>query len=104
MIAPKSWMSGCPPEFLRLQLQTPRKKISTKEQSQVLNVTARLHSIVPVKFVDWGMQGFSISDISDKLNVSHQAVSKTLKQVQNIVKELFPESVNGFKEKRIVNR
>lgn len=50
------------------------------------------------------MQGFSISDIADKLNVSHQAVSKTLKQVQNIVKELFPESVNGFKEKRIVNR
>ena len=50
------------------------------------------------------LQGFSVSAIAEKLNVSQPAISKSLLLIQKTIKADFPEMVNGFKEKRVVAR
>jgi len=51
--------------------------------------------------IHYRLQGFSVSAIAKKLNVSQQSISKQLATVQNIIKEKQPEAVRSFKEKRI---
>ena len=47
-------------------------------------------------------QGFSTVDIAKKLGVSQQAISKHLAKIQAVIIEKMPETVRGFKEKRLV--
>ena len=60
-----------------------------------LNLTARQKTILHYR-----LKGVSITDIANKLNVSQQAISKQLAKLQDIVKELYPNTVRAFKEKR----
>lgn len=73
-----------------------RDYIVTDNMLSKLNLTPRQETILHYR-----MQGFSIVDIADKLKVSHQAISKQLLKIQVEVSEKLPETVRGFKEKRM---
>ena len=73
-----------------------RDYIVTDNMLSKLNLTPRQDMILHYR-----MQGFSVVEIADKLKVSHQAISKQLTKIQNEVSEKFPETVRGFKEKRM---
>ena len=73
-----------------------RDYIVTDNMLAKLNLTPRQETILHYR-----MQGFSIVEIADKLKVSHQAISKQLGKIQDEVSEKFPETVRGFKEKRM---
>lgn len=73
-----------------------RDYIVTDNMLSKLNLTPRQDAILHYR-----MQGFSVVAIADKLKVSHQAVSKQLTKIQDEVSEKFPETVRGFKEKRL---
>lgn len=73
-----------------------RDYIVTDNMLSKLNLTPRQDAILHYR-----MQGFSVVDIADKLKVSHQAISKQLTKIQDEVSEKFPETVRGFKEKRL---
>ena len=73
-----------------------RDYIVTDNMLAKLNLTSRQETILHYR-----MQGFSMVEIADKLKVSHQAVSKQLGKIQDEVSEKFPETVRGFKEKRM---
>lgn len=73
-----------------------RDYIVTDNMLAKLNLTPRQDTILHYR-----MQGFSVVEIADKLKVSHQAISKQLLKIQDEVSEKFPETVRGFKEKRI---
>lgn len=77
-------------------IENMRDYIVTDNMLSKLNLTPRQETILHYR-----MQGFSIVDIADKLKVSHQAVSKQLLKIQDEVSEKFPETVRGFKEKRM---
>lgn len=46
------------------------------------------------------MQGFSISEIANKLGVKPSTVSEHLQKMQEVIKKHFPEKVRAFKEGR----
>lgn len=73
-----------------------RDYIVTDNMLSKLNLTPRQDTILHYR-----MQGFSMVEIADKLKVSHQAISKQLGKIQKEVTEKFPETVRGFKEKRM---
>ena len=73
-----------------------RDYIVTDNMLAKLNLTPRQDTILHYR-----MQGFSVVEIADKLKVSHQAISKQLLKIQDEVSEKFPETVRGFKEKRM---
>lgn len=73
-----------------------RDYIVTDNMLSKLNLTPRQETILHYR-----MQGFSVVEIADKLKVSHQAISKQLTKIQNEVAEKFPNTVRGFKEKRM---
>lgn len=73
-----------------------RDYIVTDNMLSKLNLTPRQDAILHYR-----MQGFSVVEIADKLKVSHQAISKQLTKIQNEVSQKFPETVRGFKEKRM---
>ena len=77
-------------------IENMRDYIVTDNMLSKLNLTPRQDMILHYR-----MQGFSVVEIADKLKVSHQAVSKQLAKIQNEVSEKFPETVRGFKEKRM---
>ena len=77
-------------------IENMRDYIVTDNMLSKLNLTPRQDMILHYR-----MQGFSVVDIADKLKVSHQAVSKQLTKIQDEVSEKFPETVRGFKEKRM---
>ena len=77
-------------------IENMRDYIVTDNMLSKLNLTPRQETILHYR-----MQGFSIVEIADKLKVSHQAISKQLTKIQNEVSEKFPETVRGFKEKRM---
>ena len=77
-------------------VENMRDYIVTDNMLSKLNLTPRQDMILHYR-----MQGFSVVDIADKLKVSHQAVSKQLLKIQDEVSEKFPETVRGFKEKRM---
>lgn len=73
-----------------------RDYVVTDNMLSKLNLTPRQETILHYR-----MQGFSVVEIADKLKVSHQAISKQLTKIQNEVAEKFPNTVRGFKEKRM---
>lgn len=73
-----------------------RDYVVTDNMLSKLNLTPRQDAILHYR-----MQGFSVVEIADKLKVSHQAISKQLTKIQNEVAEKFPNTVRGFKEKRM---
>ena len=73
-----------------------RDYIVTDNMLAKLNLTPRQETIIHYR-----MQGFSVVEIADKLKVSHQAISKQLTKIQDEVSKQFPETVRGFKEKRL---
>lgn len=73
-----------------------RDYVVTDNMLSKLNLTPRQDAILHYR-----MQGFSVVEIADKLKVSHQAISKQLTKIQYEVSEKFPETVRGFKEKRM---
>ena len=73
-----------------------RDYVVTDNMLSKLNLTPRQDAILHYR-----MQGFSVVEIADKLKVSHQAISKQLTKIQDEVSEKFPETVRGFKEKRM---
>lgn len=73
-----------------------RDYIVTDNMLSKLNLTPRQDAILHYR-----MQGFSVVEIADKLKVSHQAISKQLTKIQDEVSEKFPNTVRGFKEKRM---
>lgn len=73
-----------------------RDYIVTDNMLAKLNLTPRQETILHYR-----MQGFAVVEIADKLKVSHQAISKQLAKIQDEVSEKFPETVRGFKEKRM---
>ena len=77
-------------------IENMRDFVVTDNMLSKLNLTPRQDLILHYR-----MQGFSVVDIADKLKVSHQAISKQLTKIQNEVSEKFPETVRGFKEKRM---
>ena len=77
-------------------IENMRDYIVTDNMLAKLNLTPRQETILHYR-----MQGFSVIEIADKLKVSHQAVSKQLSKIQNEVSKKFPETVRGFKEKRM---
>ena len=48
------------------------------------------------------LRGLSTTEIADKYDVTHQAISKNLLKIQEKVKDIFPDMVRGFKDKRII--
>lgn len=68
---------------------------STNALMASLNLTDRQALVLHYR-----RQGISVSAIADKLNVSQQAISKTLVQVQEKVKAQHPELVRSYNSKR----
>ena len=77
-------------------IENMRDFVVTDNMLSKLNLTPRQDLILHYR-----MQGFSVVEIADKLKVSHQAISKQLTKIQNEVTEKFPNTVRGFKEKRM---
>lgn len=77
-------------------IENMRDYIVTDNMLAKLNLTPRQETILHYR-----MQGVSVVEIADKLKVSHQAISKQLTKIQNEVSQKFPETVRGFKEKRM---
>lgn len=77
-------------------IENMRDYIVTDNMLTKLNLTPRQETILHYR-----MQGFSVVEIADKLKVSHQAISKQLTKIQDEVSEKFPNTVRGFKEKRM---
>lgn len=77
-------------------IENMRDYIVTDNMLSKLSLTPRQYAILHYR-----MQGFSVVEIADKLKVSHQAISKQLTKIQNEVSQKFPETVRGFKEKRM---
>ena len=53
------------------------------------------------KLINLRLQGKSTTEIAEKFGVSQQAISKQLAKIQDKIKDIFPDMIRGFKDKRI---
>lgn len=67
------------------------------------DIKARLKNDRTLSILHMRLKGMSVNDIAKKLQVSHQAISKHLIKIQDIVKEIKPTKVKRFIEKRKYN-